>query len=335
MICDNVVTVRSSVAYQPIYVNRKRCRFHPSQTNCVLLQADKVYDHYTMMDMRYCSPNGDPYYEWLLDNNNDNNNTIKREKFQSANTLICKVKFTKLQHNEILRGVEEAGEMNIEIIRDVLRELYNYIYNDKTGLNGHANETDYYDESKVYVLFNKMYISCVYSINQCIILPQEMYCLFKNGLQPKVTRPFEYFSVPENMYSVVSQHIYKSFILYNTALTMMLNQPNPFNDTTKVISKIIESVGVCDGGVEGGKKTRIKVCALKFGGSNAPCNHVMCPPKEMVKKIYKYTKWRLNPKLYTRYYDMLGDNDKPKSVENAREWSVFLINFKNYLTSKP
>ncbi|UYE99147.1 MAG: hypothetical protein [Betabaculovirus sp.] len=335
----DTVTVRSNVVYQPIKVTQKKqCRYHLNRTNCTLTRTKGqnrsiVYQHYTTLDSRYCSSNGDPYYEWLLDN--DVYTHRKQLRFNNAYKTVCGVEYQcDGDDDECVRDIESAGETNIQLVRSVIRYVYNYLENDRrsSSLNGHtksyAGDTE---ESKVYVLFNEMYIHCLYSHRQCIILPQEMYCLYKEGYEPVLNCScFLYNTIPETDYSIVSQDIYKSFLVYNTTLTLLLQEPNPFNNNTKAISKIIESVGVCSKSEESGAKKRyIQVCKLKFGGNVADGSHVMCPPKEMVKMIYRYAKWRLNPKNYARYFELLV-NDKPKHEETLREWDVFLKNFKSY-----
>ncbi|AGQ20377.1 vp1054 [Clostera anastomosis granulovirus A] len=320
------VTVRSIAVYQPVKSAKRQCRFHANRTTCNLTQSKVHTDrtafvHYTTIDSRFCSTNGDPYYEWLLTNNAGR----RLHRFNNAYKTICGVEF-ELDQGEVMRELDEAGEVSVDVIRMVMRRLYAFLENDRGAMNGHADDT-VAAEAKVYVLFNEMYIDCMYSFRQCIVMPQEMYCLYRDGEEPIINSHFHYNTVPEYEDAILSQHIYKAFIMYNTVLTMMLRQRNPFNDSTRVISKIVESVGTCNGGEEGSKRTRIKVCDLKFGGE-VP-GHVMCPPREMVKSIYKYSKWRLNPKNYSRYYGLLVD-DSIRGREKLREWAIFIANFKTY-----
>ncbi|ABC61247.1 VP1054 [Choristoneura occidentalis granulovirus] len=322
----DIAMVRSIVVYQPIRASKKQCRYRRHHTNCSLIRVKTpnktLYEHYTVIDLKYCCYNGDPYYEWLL-TTNDNRKLLT---YKNAYKLICGVRYES-DIDEVLQEIEEAGETDIQLVRVVMRYVHNYIENDKQNLNGHAKNDSVNSDSKVYQLFNTMYIQCLYSFKQCVILPQEMYCLYKQGEEPFINSIYYFNTIPETEYSNISQNIYKSFIIYNTVLTMMLRQANPFNDTTKVISKIIESVGTCNGGDNDNKKKYIKICGLNFGG-NAP-GHIMCPPRDMTKLIYKYAKWKLNPKNYTRYYELLID-DKPKTQERLRDWDIFLKNFKAY-----
>ncbi|APO14005.1 VP1054 [Plodia interpunctella granulovirus] len=312
--------------YQSVQITKRPCPFHPNLQNCYLIRtktpSGTIYEHFTRMDVKYCSIDATPYYQWLLTHETE----VQRTNLLFNSMIMGGVKFWSVDR-ESLRSVEEGGERDVGQIRLVMKHLHGYLSNDKGDLNGHSRSDAVSEESKVYVLMNRMYVQCVYSFRQCIVLPQEMYCLYKEGNQPEINRIFRFTSVPESEGGVASQHIYKTFLIYNTILTMMLRESNPFNDTTKVISKIIESVGTCNGGEAGGKRNRIKVCELNFGGE--PPGHVMCPPKEMIKKIFRYAKWRLNPKIYSRYYAILV-NDDAKTQEYIREWSIFVVGFQRY-----
>nr|UYX49743.1 vp1054 [Darna trima granulovirus] len=328
MNCNETVTVRSNVVYQAISLtsNRKTCDLHPDRTNCILIShpKDRKVKHYTTLNVRYCSANGDPYYEWLLiplliDR--------KTDRFLNTSCVVCGVTYEEVSGDEV-SSIDAAAETNFEVIRMVLRHVNAFINNVNGDLNGHSKNSQLSSSPKVYILLEQMYVDCLYTNRECIISPQELYCLYVEGEEPYINQKFKYKTVPENEDAIVSQQIYKSFLVYNTVLTMMLNEDNPFNDRTKVISKIIENVGTCSGQDENAKKTRIKVCDLRF--KNKPPDHVMCPPKEMVKLIYKYSKWRLNPSKYSRYYTLLV-NDKVKHQAYLREWAVFIGNFKSWI----
>ncbi|AAP85752.1 vp1054 [Adoxophyes orana granulovirus] len=316
---EDIVTARLTPTYTPLIWTKKHCRLHQGLNNCVSVQKKTnknqiIYHHYTIMDSRYCDLKGDTYYQWLLSSEEKEHVANFKNGYQN----VCEIVIVT-EKNDPLRVIEEAGETNISLLRQNIKTVHEYL-NDKRN-----KEKD--NESKFYVLFKNMHLQCLYSNTQCVILPCEMYCLYKDGEEPYVNNGLQYFTIPEYEESVLSQDIYKAFLVYNTVLTMMLKEFNPFNDKNKVISKIIESVGLCDGGVEKGKRNRIRICSLNFG-SVAP-GHVMCPPKDIVKVIYKYSKWRLNPKNYTRYYRLLY-TDTLKSQENLLEWSVFINNFKAY-----
>lgn len=331
MNCEPVVTAPSIGAYQPIRIANRKCRYHPDRKNCATIRtrsptSKDSWEHFTIIDARYCSVNGDPYYEWLLKDER------RRKRMYLNYKAICGVEWTT-DTDEVVRSIDEAGERDVRLVRAVMRYVYEYLDNDRGDLNGHAKDDAIEADSKVFVLLNDMYVQCLYSCRQCIILPQEMYCLYKSGEAPVINPQFQFITVPDNEEAVTSQHIYKGFLIYNTVLTMMLKEPNPFNDKNKAISKVVESVGTCDGGVEGGKRNRIKVCGLGFGGE-VPANHVMCPPKEMVVRIYRYAKWRLNPRNHARYFALLVTDD-PKGQERLREWSLFLAGFKSHFFPTP
>jgi len=246
--------------------------------------------------------------------------------------LVCGMQFYEAS-GEKLHSVLEAGERDAALVKLVLRSVYDFLNNDKGDLNGHSrplgkDEESNLRESKVYVLLKNVYVDCLYSHRQCLIMPQELYCMYKDGEEPLLNRAFSFVTFPEYTEASASQDIYKSFLVYNTVLTMLLKDKNPFNDREKVISKIIESVGSCNLGVDGAKKTHIKVCGLNFGEGTSP-GHVMCPPKEMVKRIFHYAKWAQNPNRYRRYIDLIvGDSKQSDTV--AREWQIFQVNFRNY-----
>lgn len=316
-----------SIPFQPLTVSKTRCRFHPN-ANCRLiktLMADKrTYDHFSNIETRYCSVMGSPYFEWLL-NKNEN---VKRRNLIDNTVLICGMQFYEVS-GEKLHSVIEAGERDAALVKLVLMEVYRYLNNDKGDLNGNSAPSDENtNESKVYILLKNMYVDCLYSFRQCLIMPQELYCMYKEGEDPLLNKLFSYNTFPEFSEANASQDIYKSFIVYNTVLTMMLKEKNPFNDKTKVISKIIESVGTCNLGVDGAKKTHIKVCGLNFGEGTSP-GHIMCPPKEMVKRIFHYAKWAQNPNGYRRYIDLIVQDSK-QSDSVIREWQVFQNNFRDY-----
>nr|QNN89444.1 VP1054 [Pieris brassicae granulovirus] len=137
MNCVEVATARSTAVYQPVRTTKRQCRFHPHRANCNLIQTKGLtktfYHHYTTIDMRYCSVNGDPFYEWLLSDNKER----RAHRFQNAYKSVCGV-IVESEQGEIVRDLDEAGEIDTELIRMVMRYVYEYLENDKSGLNGHA-----------------------------------------------------------------------------------------------------------------------------------------------------------------------------------------------------
>lgn len=272
-----------------------------------------VYEHFTFVGVQYVNINMIPYYELLLDAESDEGT---RKNLLNTNVMICGVRFEQITP-ESFYSVNEAGERDISLVRMVCRQAYSFMSK---------------DSNKYVLLFKDLYVDCLYSQCQCVILPQELYCIYKDDMEPILNSVFSHETLPESDESNVSQDIYKSFIVYNTALTMMLRESNPFNEN-RVISKIIESVGSCSGpsGGEGSstKHNYIKICELNFGGETPP-NHVMCPPKEMVKRIFHYSKWVETPNNWRRYFELIV-RDRKNNEMALREWQAFLTNFRLFL----
>nr|AXS01164.1 vp1054 [Spodoptera frugiperda granulovirus] len=299
-----------STPFVPLTVAKTRCRFHPARVNCRLVKImgrqSVVYEHFTFVGVQYVDTECRPYYEQLVYDEQD----VSRRNLLSTGVMICGVQFEQVAQEQFY-SINEAGERDAELIRMVGRVAYSYV----------TNKLD-----KYVVLLKDMYVDCLYSQRQCVILPQEMYCIYKDDMEPPLNSVFAHETLPDNAEVSACQEIYKSFVVYNTVLTMMLRDENPFN-TRRVISKIIESVGTCTGG-HGDKRNYIKVCELNFG-ADAPPNHVMCPPKEMVKRIFHYAKWVETPNNWRRYYELIV-RDRKNNETVLREWQAFLTNFRLY-----
>ncbi|AQQ80413.1 VP1054 [Betabaculovirus altermyunipunctae] len=299
-----------STPFVPLTVARTRCRFHPARANCRVTKlsvgGDAVYEHFTFVGVQYVDTNATPYYELLLSARSDG---VRKNLFDTT-AVICGVHFRGVR-GETFYSINEAGERDAELIRMVCRQAYHFLSN---------------HHEKFVVLLKDLYVDCIYSQRQCIILPQEMYCIYKDDAEPRLNSVFEHQTLPDSEEANASQNVYKTFVVYNTVLTMMLREDNPFNDK-RVISKIIESVGTCNGG-NGDKRSYIKICELNFGGDTPP-NHVMCPPKEMVKRIFHYAKWVESPNNWRRYNELLVRERKNNEI-TLREWHAFVTNFKLY-----
>ncbi|AKR17473.1 VP1054 [Mocis latipes granulovirus] len=301
-----------STPFVPLTIARTRCRFHPSRVNCRLTKimgASSVsYEHFTFVGVQYVNINAQPYFEMLLDAHSDG----VRKNLLTVHAMICGVQF-KESPPETFYSINEAGERDAALIRMVCRQTYCFLNN--------------YSE-KLVVLLKDLYMDCLYSPRQCIILPQELYCIYKDDMEPMLNSVFSHETLPDTEEANACQDIYKSFVVYNTVLTMMLREENPFNGK-RVISKIIESVGTCTGGGLGTKRNYIKVCELNFGSGDTPPNHVMCPPKEMVKRIFHYAKWVETPNNWRRYNELIV-RDRKNNELAMREWQAFMTNFKLY-----
>lgn len=142
--------------------------------------------------------------------------------------------------------------------------------------------------------------------------------------------------IPVTQISYDCQLIYRTFLIYNTVLTCMLQKPNPFNDPIKKISEIIRDLGTCPE-----NKGLIKLCNLDYGG-NTP-GHLMCIPKAMVSKIFHYAKWSYKPNNYKLYYESIlklsprqnrlnvnNNNRRLTLVHQLMLWENFLHKFNQY-----
>ncbi|ABQ52073.1 vp1054 [Spodoptera litura granulovirus] len=309
---EQPVTERST-HYQPLIIARTKCRFHPNRPNCrtvkTLLLDRAMYEHYTCIPVYYCNTSAEPYYQF---NEEQPVEIVTYRNLIDGQTLICGQRFFE-NHHERLYSVCEAGERDVQLIKMVLKTAYNFLYNKR---------------NTCFILMRYLYVDCLYSNQKCIILPQEMYAIYKESEEPAMSTVIRHFVIPDYDEAEVSQDVYKTFIVYNTVLTMMLKEKNPFNDTTKTISKIVESVGTCNGGIEGGKRAFIKVCELKFGGSTPP-DHVMCPPKDMVLRVFRYARWAQRPNKYKQYIDLIVRDVKKENM-TLEQWQAFQINFRRY-----
>lgn len=142
--------------------------------------------------------------------------------------------------------------------------------------------------------------------------------------------------IPVTQISYDCQLIYRTFLIYNTILTCMLQKPNPFNDPIKKISEIIRDLGTCPE-----NRGLIKLCDLDYGG-NSP-GHLMCIPKGIVIKIYHYAKWSYKPNNYKLYYESIlklsprqnrlkvnNYNRRLNLVHHLMLWESFLHKFNQY-----
>nr|ANY57634.1 PlxyGVORF115 protein [Plutella xylostella granulovirus] len=307
---QNQRVLARSTAFQPLKTTKIQCPYHRA-ARCYLLKMvnneGRLFTHYNRIESRFVSITGKPYFEMLT---TSSNNLVDQVNSALGYTTeyICGIQYLEHRYDKYY-CVCNGGSREYAQIKLVFKAVYNFLYK---------------NDSSLYILLNTMFVDCLYSDLDCIILPLEMVCIYKEGTAPPINRLLSHFTVPECDESVVSQQIYKNFIVYNTVLTMMLNGPNPFNDRKKPISKIIECLGKCDGGTGDNKKNRIKMCEL-----NLNCEHVMCPPVEMVKIIYHYAKWVQGPNKYAKYYKLMVKNTK-KNEDALREWYAFQTNFVNY-----
>jgi Baculovirus VP1054 protein len=296
------------IPFKPIKRLRTQCCLHPLRANCrankqidgdddsdeenidnnVVISEDNTLYHETKLNVIYLNYKQKPYYKVLL--RNDNN---PRGYYNNAEELYAYVHLIPLDDDEVFYGIDESGERQMKIINNTIKTIF-----------------DAFENCKNYVILcaDELIIDLVYSIFRSVILPQRMIAMHFSDNVP-ILKNFTLFSVPTTTNAIVSQQIYRTFLVYNTVMTMILKQRNPFNEPTKSISVIFRNLGKCPQ-----NNRRVKCCDLKYGG-NTP-GHVMCAPREMLKRIFHYAKWVRAPNNYKRYYELIT---KPASVRRKIE----------------
>ncbi|AIU41280.1 vp1054 [Sucra jujuba nucleopolyhedrovirus] len=301
--------------FKPIKKSRQTCLLHPLRANCLLIRDydtdndddHRVFDdenvyrdtdmqaiidytknqlyHETELNTVYLNYNQKPYYTVLI----VESDTSIRGFYNNADEMYAYLKVSPISE-EIFFGIDESGERNMKIIGNVVRSI----------MDAFEQCTQY-----VILLIDELQIDLIYSMFRTFVLPQRMIAIHFSDHVP-ILQHSTLNSVPSTDDAVTCQMIYRTFVLYNTVLSMILKQRNPFNDPSKNISVIFRNLGRCPL-----DKNRIKCCDLKYGG-NAP-GHVMCPPREMVKRVFHYAKWSRSPNNYRRYYELIT---KPSPVQN-------------------
>jgi hypothetical protein len=281
---------------------------------------DINYDnHITVLNGIFQNYDRSPFYMCLV---NDRTDPEIRGVYANANEMFAYVHLQTIDDDEEFYGIDEAGERSVAVIRNVI----------KTIMDAFAACRD-----RVVLMIDELQIDLLFSLYRCIVLPQRMVTLYTDVSRP-VNDDVNIFSVPDTDEMEQCQVIYKTFVMYNTVLTMLLKQRNPFNDNKKNISVIFRTLGKCPN-----NKDRIKCCDLQYGG-NAP-GHVMCPPREMVSKIFHYAKWARTPNKYRRYFELIVtppatsrhyyENNIHAQTNNATpliimDWYNFINDFRTY-----
>ncbi len=274
------------------------------------------------MDIYYRDYNSTPYYMCLIDTTRDESDN-NRGVYANGKDMYLYVHLKPLDNEEKFFTIDEAGENSMNVIKTVLKTL--------------IDSMDMCQNNYI-LMVDEPQIDLVYSIYRAIILPQRMYSIWQTEKVP-FNDDVEIFSVPLTDEAKESQIIYKTFLMYNTIFTMVLKQRNPFNETRKNISITLRNLGKCPN-----NKDRVKCCDLSYGGS-AP-DHIMCPPREMIKKIFHYAKWAKTPNNYKRYFELIttspvsqrmyrGASSSNLLTENTRElmvldWKYFFMDFCAY-----
>ncbi|QUJ09226.1 VP1054 protein [Gynaephora ruoergensis nucleopolyhedrovirus] len=348
-----------STPYKPLKTWAKRtCLFHPSRVNCRAIKrralragvgasedsgvtVDEYTYHETVMETVYMNQFQQPYYYCLVNNAKKRNSDAQRDQdadyndrglfvtdavrgfVTNADDLYAFVHLRRLDDEERFYGIDESGERQMRVLTNVLK----YILDAFSNCNNH-----------VLLCADELQIDLMYSVYRVIILPQRVITIPLDEEAPLVDE-FNAFSVPNTENCVTSQNIYRTFLMYNTMLTIVLKQRNPFNDPSKSISIVLRTLGKCPA-----NKDRIKCCDLNYGG-NAP-GHVMCAPREMIKRIFHYAKWARSPNNYKRYYELItkqssaetqkiikserNQNDARNVAFVVMDWYNFIFDFRVY-----
>lgn len=249
-----------------------------------------------------------PYYRRLLRKRSDA--AAARRAFLNAG-LVHDCLLIEPAPNERFKSVEEAGETNMSTLRTVLTTLLSYL--------GRVAADEY------LLVVDRLFVDLVYSEFRAVVLPQHAYVLRQacaaadsassddECRERRVEPPWNQIVVESlvaaanrdgdaryNEWQRQSQYIYQTFLVYGTLLTAILKQSNPFviSDAGSV-SVILRTLGKCPENPE-----RVNCCKLSYGG--APPGHVMCPPRAVVKKVYSYVNWALNPHKDQRYSALIA-----------------------------
>ncbi|QED40569.1 VP1054 [Chrysodeixis includens nucleopolyhedrovirus] len=312
------------VLFKPVKVHKTQCQIHPLRANCkVIKQYDEqtnswITTHLTLLDIFYLNYDLKPYYTCLINKANDNE---KRGVYANGKEMYAYVQLDQIDKEEKFYTTDEAGEYSIVCLKTILKTLLDCLASCR---------------NQFILMIDELQIDLVYSVYRTIVLPQRMWFIWQTEKVP-ITNDVEIFSVPLTDDAKESQIIYRSFLVYNTILTMMLKQRNPFNETRKNISITLRNLGKCPN-----NKERVKCCDLNFGGS-AP-GHIMCPPREMIKKIFHYAKWARTPNNYRRYFELITTSPVPQRMYRANastsadttrmlivlDWYNFIDDFRAY-----
>nr|AWJ76673.1 vp1054 [Lymantria dispar multiple nucleopolyhedrovirus] len=321
VLSGNACVSERSFFFKTLSTPKTQCHYHPLRANCRAIKLsdditdDVYYYHETTLGLLYLNYDRRPFYSCLMRTGPE-----PRGFHINATNLLAYVHLKKLDEDEEFFGIDEAGERQLGVVATVIKGVLEAL----AGCD------------HLYVLMiDELQVDLVYSALRAVVLPQRMVVVEQHETAPRL-QAVSVFSVPLTTDSQNSQFIYRLFLVYNTVLTLMLKQRNPFNDLNKNISVIFRNLGRCPE-----NKDRVKCCDLNYGG-NAP-GHIMCPPREMVKRVFHYAKWARSPNNYKRYFELLVKPPTPprRFVENntAKEvdrdlivvdWYNFMEDFYRY-----
>ncbi|AHH82631.1 VP1054 [Buzura suppressaria nucleopolyhedrovirus] len=328
----NVVKFKQCVSvkltpFKPIKKSKTTCQLHPLRANCRTINEsnnarfdlfDRNMYHETDLNVVYLNYDHEPYYMALV----TNTDTAVRGYYINADQIFAYINLTPVQ-DELFFGIDETGERQMRIITNTIKSMIDALNN--------CND-------RIVLFVDELQIDLVYSIFRTFILPQRMVTIYFEENAPSIDN-FKIMKVPDTAEAIASQAIYRTFVIYNTVFSMILKQRNPFNDPSKNISVIFRQLGKCPQ-----NKERVKCCDLIYGG-NAP-GHVMCPPRQMIKRIFHYAKWVRTPNNYRRYYELIvkpietqnnlfvdgkNDNNQRRNLDFILlDWHNFVSDFKQY-----
>nr|WUR10801.1 VP1054 [Calliteara abietis nucleopolyhedrovirus] len=302
-----------TIPFKPLLKIKTACLFHPQRANCRainnahFLNTDCAVDsddsntdndddddefinlyHETVLSVVYLDYNRRPYFYRML-NAAERRNKSVRGYVLNASDVYAYVRIPLIDSDEQFFGIDENGERQLATLSVLIKTVL---------------EAFEYSANRVLLFVDELYVDVLYSALRAIVLPQRVLAIpFADGAF--ALSNFKCVSVPATDEAKTCQKIYRTFVLYNTVLTVMLKQRNPFNEPHKNISIILRTLGKCPN-----NKERIKCCDLKYGGG--PPAHFMCPPRNMIKRIFHYSKWARTPNNYKRYAELIV---KPAAIK--------------------
>lgn len=320
------------VPYRPIRTTKMQCWMHPRRATCRVQQLRNAYHdernesgllHMTVYSDIFLDERAKPYYRRMLRKRSDA--AAARCAFLNAGQ-VHDCLLIEPAPSERFKSIEEAGETNMSTLKTILNTVLNYLA---------RMATDEY-----LLVVDRLYIDLIYSEFRAVVLPQHAYVL-RQACEPadsegseddercerRIEAPWNQIvdmtyvaaanrnrDAQYNEWQRQSQYIYQTFLVYVTLLTTILKQSNPFiiSDSSSV-SVILRNLGKCPNNPE-----RVKCCKLSYGGASP--GHIMCPPRAIVKKIYSYVHWALNPHKDQRYSALIAQpSDAPAGSGDLRE----------------
>ncbi|AKR14181.1 capsid associated protein [Dasychira pudibunda nucleopolyhedrovirus] len=311
----NPCTSVKLVPHRPIRPTKMQCWMHPRRATCRVQRLRDAYHdernessllHMTVYSDIFLDERARPYYRRLLRKRTDA--AAARRAFLNAGQ-VHDCLLLEPAPSEHFKSIEEAGETNMSTLRTILATLTSFL--------GRVASTEY------FLIVDRLFIDLVYSEFRAVVLPQHAYVLQQacadndssdeEPCERRVEPPWNQIVVAAhvaaahrhegaryNEWQRQSQYIYQTFLVYATLLTTILKQSNPFIiSENSSASVILRTLGKCPDNPE-----RVNCCKLSYGG--APPGHLMCPPRAIIKKIYRYVNWASNPHRDQRYSALIA-----------------------------